>query len=155
VTLAGTDGASHALRRAPPGARATVITFFSAHCPCQRAHDERLVALASRYGPSGVAFLAVDSEADSSLAADVAEAKARRLPFPILSDPTGAVANAFGAQCATYSVLVDTTGRILYRGGIDSDKNHVHADATPYLAIAIDQWLAGRTPDPAESKAFG
>jgi peroxiredoxin len=155
TTLPGSDGASHDLRRTAAGSHATVLTFFSAHCPCQRAHDARLAELYARYAPRGVAFVAIDSEASSSLALDTAEASARRLPFPIVSDPGGNMADALGADYATYSVVVDAAGRVVYRGGIDSDKNELHDDATPFLARALDQWLAGRSPDPAEAKALG
>jgi peroxiredoxin len=155
VTLPGTDGALHDVRAAAGHARATVLTFFSAHCPCQRAHDDRLRELYERYAPAGVAFLAIDSEADSSLAVDTGEARQRHFPFPIVSDKSGLFADAFDAEYATFSVVIDPSGRVLYRGGLDSDKNHLHADATPYLKNALDQWLSGRAPDPSEAKALG
>src|SRR4029079_4517600 len=35
----------------------TVLFFFSAHCPCQTAHDARILALEARYAPRGVTFV--------------------------------------------------------------------------------------------------
>ena len=48
-------------------------------------------------------------------------------------DPGATLAKELGAQYATYSVVLDADGRVRYHGGIDSDKNHLHDDATPYL----------------------
>jgi peroxiredoxin len=155
LALLGSDGESHDLERALATSRATVITFFSATCPCQRAHDERLRALHAKYAPVGVNIVAIDSEADSSIEVDKMEAERRKYPFPILSDPRGATADALGAEYATHSVLVDTKGAILYRGGLDSDKNSLHSDATFYLRDAIEQWLSGKQPDPREAKTLG
>jgi len=151
--LAGTDGQSHAL--VDPKARLTVVEFFSIHCPCQREHDERLRALASAYAASGVAFAAVDSEVGATVERDRNEALRRAYPYPILIDDHGTVARALAADYATYSVLVDHDGQVLYSGGIDSDKSHLTGDATPYLRDAIDDALAERPQRRTETKALG
>jgi peroxiredoxin len=155
VPLQGTDGRTHALARELGASRATVITFFSADCPCQRAHDARLRDMALAYRDRGVAFFAVDSESPASIDRDAREAHARELPFPILSDPRGEVADALGADFATFSVIVDATGRVRYKGSIDSDKTHLREDSARYLADALDRVLSGGEPSPAETKALG
>ncbi|APR83018.1 Hypothetical protein A7982_08367 [Minicystis rosea] len=137
-----------------PG-RFTVVTFFSASCPCQRAHDDRLRALFDRYHARGVDFVAVDAEADAAPSRDTSEARARSYPFPLVSDPEGRLADALGAEYATYTVLLDDKGHVRFRGGIDSDKSHLTDDAKPWLRDAIERVLAGRDPDPAEAKTLG
>jgi hypothetical protein len=42
-----------------------------------------------------------------------------------------------------------------YRGGIDSDRIHLHDDRTPYLEQALDDLLAHREPRVAEGKSLG
>lgn len=153
TSLVGTDGQSHAL--VDPKSKFTVVEFFSVHCPCQAQHDERLRALASAYASQGVAFLAVDSEVGASVARDRNEAARRAYPYPILIDDQGKVARALGADYATYSVLVDADGHVLYSGGIDSDKSHLREDATPFLREAIDDALARRPMRRTEAKALG
>lgn len=151
--LLGTDGARRTL--VDPSARFTVIEFFSAHCPCQAEHDARLAALHAKYSPLGVSFVAVDSEADASPARDRAEAQRRGYPYPLLIDSEGTVAGALHAEYATYVVLVDRERRILFRGGIDSDRSHLRDDATLYLAEALADLVAGHPVRRAEAKALG
>jgi hypothetical protein len=139
----------------PGRAPLTVLVFFSTGCHCLAAHDARLVALAGRARPRGVQFFMVDSEVDASDARDQAEAQRRGYPFPMFLDHGAKLANQVGAEYASYSVLLDAQGRILYRGGIDSDKSVLHDDATPYLEDALDDALAGRPPRVAYGKALG
>jgi len=153
TTLTGSDGKSHPL--IDPDAKLTVVEFFSAHCPCQAKHDERLQALARTYRSRGVAFVAVDSEIDAAVDRDRTETEARRYAYPILIDSDGAVARRLGADYATFTVLVDHAGKMLYSGGIDSDKSHLTGDATPYLRDAIDDALEGRPLRRASAKALG
>ena len=138
-----------------PGAKVTVLEFFSAHCPCQAQHDARLRDLYARYAPRGAAFRAVSSEGSIDVAAESLEVARRHYPFPIVHDAGGALARSLGAEYATYTLVVDTNGRVLYRGGIDSDKRDLHDDARPYLANALDDALAGRAVRVPEAKTLG
>jgi hypothetical protein len=151
--LLGSDGRSHPL--IDPAARLTVIEFFSAHCPCQAEHDARLRDLAAAYAPRGVAFVAVDSERGAGVEADRAQAERRGYSYPILVDPGGAVARAMGAEFATYTIVVDRNRRVLFSGGIDSDRSHSTDDAVPYLRDALDDALAGRPSRHTDAKALG
>lgn len=152
-SLVGTDGQSHPLF--DPNAKITVVEFFSIHCPCQAQHDERLRALASTYAAQGVSFVAVDSEIGASVERDRNEAVRRAYPYPILIDDHGTIARMLDADYATYSVLVDAEGHVLYSGGIDSDKSHLRDDATPFLRDAIDDALARRPMRRTEAKTLG
>jgi peroxiredoxin len=152
-TLVGSDGAAHAL--VDPAAKLTVIEFFSAHCPCQSVHDTRLRDLAAEYAARGVAFVAVDSERGAGVEADRAQAEQRGYSYPILVDADGAVARAVRAGYATYTVVVDREGRVVFAGGIDSDRTHLTDDAVPYLREALDDALAGRAVRRPEAKALG
>jgi hypothetical protein len=137
------------------GAPLTVVVFFSSHCPCQRAHDERLRALAAKYGPAGVHFVLVDAEADATRERDEVEARARSYPFPILADPSGSLADSLGAEYATYTVVLDAEHRVRYEGGLDSDKQHLTEDARFYLRDALDDLLGGRSPRVPVGKTLG
>jgi peroxiredoxin len=154
LSLPGTDGQTHALRQAPAAAKVTVIEFFSADCPVQRAHDARLKELAA-LRPQGVQVLLVDSEAGASLARDAAEVKARGYPFPILIDDRARLAQALGARFSTYSVLLDGEGRIRYRGGIDGERSHIGPKTRFVLRDGVERLLSGQSPDPSETKALG
>lgn len=139
----------------PSRAPWTVLVFFSPTCHCLEQHDGRLRALYEAYHARGVQFLMLDSEVRGSESRDEAEARRRGYPFPIVRDPGATLAKELGAQYATYSVVLDADGRVRYHGGIDSDKNHLHDDATPYLRAALDDVLAGRPVRMAEGKTLG
>jgi hypothetical protein len=138
------DADGHPHRLIDAGAKLTVVEFFSAHCPCQAKHDERLRAIAAEYGPRGVRVIAVDSEVGANMVRARREGERRRYPFPILIDPEGTAASALHASYATYALVVDRDGRLLYAGGIDSDRSHLTDEATPFLRDALDDALAER-----------
>ncbi len=155
TTLLGPGGSlvdSRGILRAAP---LTVFLFFAPHCHCLDAHGARIEALYGAYHGRGVEFLMIDSEVSGSRERDDAEARRRGYPFPILLDRGAKLADALGAEYATYSVVVDAAGRVQYRGGIDSDKMHLHEDAKPYLRMALDDLLAGRAVRIPEGKTLG
>ena len=154
ATLLASDGPRRLAEIVRPG-RVTVIEFFSADCPCQAAHDARLRELAAAYRGRGVDVVAVDSEAGASPERAETEVKSRSYPFPILADPRGALADALGAEFATYTVVVDGAGNVRYRGGLDSDRTHVTDGASLWVRDAVERLLAGGSPDPVEAEALG
>jgi hypothetical protein len=153
LVLHGANDASLPLDATLREHAATVIVFFSATCPCQRAHDVRLRDLIASDAPRGVGFLVVDSEESATAALDAAESRARG--YPIWLDHGGKLARALDAEYATYSVVVDARGNVLYRGGFDSDKSHLRDDRASYLADAIDDVLERRPVRRAEAKTLG
>jgi hypothetical protein len=137
------------------GAKLTVVTFFSATCPCQSAHDERLRKWHADYAPRGVRFVSIDSERGASSARDDEEAKKRFYPFRIVPDPSGGLADELGARYATYTVILDAEGRIRYEGGLDSDRTHLSEGADLYVPGALDALLSGNEPRETKTKALG
>jgi hypothetical protein len=155
VQLAATDGASHDVIPAEGGSRLTVLVFSAWHCPCQSAHDARLVDLFARYHERGVDFYAVDSEVGGSLSADAAQATKRGYGFPVLLDPGATLARALHAEYATESFVLDRHGTVRYHGGLDSDGATLHDHVVPHLDNALDDLLRGTPPRSAETKALG
>jgi hypothetical protein len=139
----------------PSHGEITVLVFFSPTCHCLTVHDGRLVGLYGRYHSRGVELLMIDSETTGSGERDTLEAQRRGYPFPIVRDQGAKLADALGARFASYSVVLDARGRVRYRGGIDSDKSHLHEDAHLYLEDAIGDLLAGRSPRVIEGEALG
>jgi peroxiredoxin len=153
--LVETSGATLDARDLAAQAPFTVLVFFSPDCHCLVQHEPRLLALYETFQPRGVRFVMVDSEIRGSIERDAAEARQRGYPFPILLDRGAKLADAFGAEYATYTVIVEQSGRVRYHGGIDSDKAHMHDDATLYVKDALEDLLAGREPRLATGKALG
>jgi hypothetical protein len=151
--LRGTDDAVHEL--APTGADAyTVLIFFSADCHVLDAHDDRILHLVAEFAPRGVRFFAVDPEPNAARR-DRVEARRRGYPFPILADEGATAARAFGADFAGLAIVLDRDRRVVYRGGIDSDRTRLTDDAAPYLEHALIDLLDGRPPRENATKVMG
>lgn len=155
IALLSDDGARKELRTIAAKAPFTVMVFVSAECPCLHAHLERIRELAAAYSPRGIQFLAIDSEVGGSAERAKAIQKDLELPFPVLTDEKARLAEVFGAEYATYTVIVDRGLNVRYRGGIDSDKRKLHGTATSYVREALDDLLAGKPPRRTEGKALG
>ena len=155
VALVGARGETLDARAMVRSAPLTVLVFFSPDCHCLTVHEPRLRALFEQDHPRGVQFFMVDSEVDGSSERDVAEARRRDYPFPILRDRGARLADALGAEYAGYAVVFDSAARVRYHGGIDSDRTHLHDHATAYLADALEDLLADREPRIAEGKTLG
>ena len=135
------------------GHRLTVVIFYAAGCPCFAAHVERLRQLEAELGYQGVGFVVVDSER---------RAPGERPPppeiapgLPILRDENAELARRLGAAYATESYILDSSGRVRYQGGVDSDRKYLRPDAQPYLRQALLKLLSGDAPAFATSKALG
>jgi hypothetical protein len=102
-----------------------------------------------------VAFVAVDSNLGATAADDARERAARAYPFPLRADPLGVWSAALGATYATFVVVLDAEGRVRYRGGLDGDKEVLHAGAPSWVGRALGQVLAGAPVAPAETKVLG
>jgi hypothetical protein len=147
--------APHDVQALTRGAPLTVVTFFSAHCPCQRAHDGRWKEIFAETSPRGVRFVFIDAEPDASPAFDANQVSIRGYPWTIVSDPDGKWADLFGAAYATDTFVVDAAGLVRFHGGIDSDRSHLTDDARPYLRDALLALLAGAEPPDPEPKVLG
>jgi hypothetical protein len=155
VPLEGAHGTTRDADALARGSRFTVFVFYADHCPCMAAHEPRLFDLFARYAPRGVAMYAVDSEVTATPERDDAEARRRAYPFPIMVDRGARLAESLGADYAAYAVVVDASGRVHYRGGIDSDRSHLRDVPATYLADALDDLLAGKEPRRPEAKTLG
>jgi hypothetical protein len=154
LRLVDTAGATTTMPDDLARAKITVIVFYAEHCPCFRVHEARLQELARTYAERGVRFVLVDSEVSATAERDARAARERGLPA-IALDPGAKLADALGAEYATYTVVLDAEGHVRYRGGIDSDKERLHDDADAYVRNALDDLLAGREPRMAEGKTLG
>ena len=154
MTLVDTAGSTTTLPDDLARSKLTVVVFYAEHCPCFRVHEERLREIARVYAPQGVRMIFVDSEVSASQERDARAATERGLPA-IAIDPGAKLADALGAEYATYTVVFDAQGRVRYRGGIDADKERLHDDTTKYLRDALDDLVAGREPRLTEGKALG
>jgi peroxiredoxin len=135
------------------GEKATVLYVWTTDCPCVAAIEMRVKEATMRFPETqGVKFIAIDSNPEDKPETVIAKMTELHSPYYMLLDPTQEVAMTFGANQATTFVVLDADRRIRYRGGIDDD---LLKPKTAYLVPAIEAVLAGKTPDPTETKPIG
>jgi peroxiredoxin len=154
--LADTDGRSHSLH---DDATATVVVFTCNHCPYALAWHDRLLEVARDYAPRGVRFLAVNANDGSRFPADSYEAMRQRVaqedwPLPYLHDAAQNVARALGARTTPDVYVVDSDGRLRYRGAPDADYSDPSQRAA-WLRDALEDLLAGRGVRRPETEPVG
>jgi hypothetical protein len=155
VTFVSPDGTLVAPADLRAAADYTVFVFAARSCPCLRAHDARIRELAAAFAPKGVQFVGVFSEVGETAASIAAERARRGYAFPVVVDQGAVFAEEVSAEYATYVVVMNRAGHVLYRGGLDSDKQRLHDDASMYLRDVLTDVTEGRAPRLAEGKALG
>lgn len=132
-----------------------VINFWSVECPWSRHYDAYLAGLPAAWDDQDVRLLLIDSNLNESIEVMRQLAGEVGMPGPLLHDADCAVANAYGALTTPHIFIVDQAGKLAYQGAID-DRNFRQREATVnYLDAAVEALLAGRSPDPAETPAYG
>jgi peroxiredoxin len=140
------------------GKAGAVIAFVGTECPVGDLYYPRLVELHREYGPKGVVFLAIDSNAHDSEEEVAAKAKEFGLDFPVLKDPDNRVADALMAERTPEVVLLDGSATVRYRGSVDDQ--YVIGKRKPgptreHLREAIEAVLARRPVEVAATEVAG
>ena len=136
-----------------------VVVFTCNQCPYAKAFENRIIDLAKRFGPKGVAFYAVNPNdeakySEESLENMKARAVAKEYPFPYLKDGDSKIARAYGARVTPHVFLVDGTGTVRYRGYVDDSAKPAERNSTA-LSDALGSLLDGREIATTDTRAFG
>ena len=129
--------------------KAVIVLFTSTVCPYANYFAAHVRELAETYGPRGVLFVGVNSNNWESRQDVVDHALERGFTFPMLKDEGHRIADRFGASRTPEVFLVDSTGRLRYRGWVKSKQE------SPDLQRALDAVLDGRPVRRPVTKAFG
>ena len=139
-----------------------VVAFVGVECPLVQLYTGRLVALREKLASRGVAFVAIDSNRQDDLREVEHYARTYEIPFPVLRDPAGEVAEAFGATRTPEVFVLDSERKVRYRGriddqyGIDRGVNFQRPKPTRHdLAAALDELLAGQQVSQPDTAALG
>jgi peroxiredoxin len=151
------DGTKHSLADTK-GAKAVVLAWTAAGCPVAMAYAPRVAALAKTYAEQGVQFLGVASDADASVEELKALVAKSGIPFPVLRDRDGAIAQRLSAETTTTVVVLDPNWRVRYRGAVDDQYavgTRKEKPEHPWLVDAIEAVLGNRVVAVEETKAPG
>jgi len=81
--------------------------------------EPRLIELAAKYQPQGVAILGINANQQDSITEVAAHAQKHKIPFHVLKDPGNKVADQFGAIRTPEMFVLDQDRVIRYWGRID------------------------------------
>lgn len=138
--------------------KVVVVAFLGVDCPLAKLYAPRLQSLADRYRERGVAFVAIDANAQDRLPEIAAYARRYGLTFPVLKDGDQRVADQFGATRTPEVFVLDAERVIRYQGRIDDQYGIGVQRLKPNredLVAAIDEVLAGRPVSRASTEAPG
>jgi peroxiredoxin len=140
--------------------KVVVLEWFNNECPYVKKFygQGHMNTWAAAYKDKGVTWLAINSTKSHDVSHNKTVAGEWKIERPVLSDQDGSVAKMYGAKTTPHMYVIDTTGKLVYAGAIDSEKSTDAADiagATNYVAKALDEVLAGKSVSTPETKAYG
>ncbi len=99
--------------------KAVVFAFLGTQCPLAKLYSAKLVELQKQYDQRGIAFVAVNSNVQDSLAEMNAHARKYGFDFPFFKDPSQTLADSLGATRTPEVCVIDQQRCLRYRGRID------------------------------------
>lgn len=141
------------------GEKGTLVVFTCNHCPFAKAWEGRIVELGNSCAKRGIGVIAINSNDPAEYAEDSYDqmqkrAKDHGYQFPYVVDATSDVARAFGASRTPEAFLFDKTGKLIYHGAVDDNKEAGKVGQR-YLKDALDALVAGKDVAVKETKAVG
>lgn len=140
------------------GAKGTVVVFLGTQCPLAKIYSARVNQLEAEFKKSGISFVAVSPNVQDSLEMMAAFARKHKLEMPFLKDPDQSLASAMGATRTPEACLVDSTGKLVYRGRIDDQYGIGYVREAPKsseLKAALKAVVEGKAVRESEVAAVG
>ena len=135
-----------------------VLEWLNPDCPFVQRHYKAgtMKSLATKYDGDGVVWLTINSTNYMDAAANAKFKAENKLPYTILVDQSGDVGHLYGAQTTPHMYIIDGGGTLVYIGAIDDDpRGNKGEPAVNYVAVALDEVLAGNAVSTAETKPYG
>jgi len=146
--------------------KVVVLETTNHDCPYVRKHynSSNMQTQQREAAAKGVVWLTVASSATGEegfvTAAQANELTQKRnaAPAAFLLDPKSRIARAYGATVTPHMYIVDASGVLVYKGGIDSIPSSSQSDipkAKQYVRVALDEVLAGKPVSDASTRPYG
>ena len=142
--------------------KVVVIEWFNAECPFIVKHhvvNTTFNHLYEQFHSKNVEFVAICSSAKGKEGfgkeLNAAKKTEYKMQYPILLDESGATGHAYGATNTPHCFVIGTDGKIAYAGAIDNNTDMKKAGDKNYVEMALNNILAGKAADPAQTKPYG
>ena len=124
------------------GKNGLLVMFICNHCPYVKSILPRLIADVVELKMLGMNAVAIASNDQTDYPEDSFDnmqriANEMDFPFPYLSDPTQAVAKAYGAVCTPDFFGFNSKGELQYRGRFDESRKEAAPESTRDLFHAM------------------
>lgn len=143
-----------------------VLEWNNYDCPFVKKHYDtsNMQNLQHEITGKGVVWLTINSSAAGKQGhMDATQAKAKLLEVKAhqtayILDPKGEIGHLYNAKVTPHMYVINQQGNIAYQGAID-DKSSTDKDdiklANNHVRAAVDNVLASKNPEVAETKAYG
>jgi len=143
--------------------KGVILIFTCNHCPYAVAYQDRIIALDKEFKSKGYQVVAINPNDATQYPEDsyenmIIRAKEKGFTFPYLYDEKQEVYPVYGAQRTPHVYVLKNTGDgfvVSYIGAIDNNYEDATAATEKYVEGAVNNLLAGKTPDPSFTKAIG
>jgi len=155
-TLQDQDGSTVNLRDF--AGKIVVLEWTNPHCPFVVRHytAKTMQTLAAQYKGNGVEWLAINSTAGTTNAADKQWATQQSIAYPVLNDVATSTGKAYHATNTPEMFIISKDGTLVYKGAIDNDPDGDKTnDKVNYVHKALEEILAGQTVSQPETKPYG
>jgi peroxiredoxin len=143
-----------------------VIETTNRDCPYVRKHytAKNMQTQQREAAAKGVVWLTSASSATGEqgyVTAAQANDVVKRLdaaPAAVLLDPQSKIAKAYGATVTPHMYIIDASGTLVYKGGIDSILSSDVADipkAKQYVRVGLDEVIAGKPVTDSSTRPYG
>lgn len=134
-------------------AKASVVVFLSAKCPCSASHEKTISELAEKYSKNGFEFIGVHSNQNESVEVAKSHFKESGITFPIIEDHGSKISNQLKALKTPHVYIIEKD-KIVYEGGVDDSADAAEAKI-PYLANALKELSENKPITVSKTRALG
>lgn len=132
-----------------PSSKATLVIFVMTDCPIANRMAPEISRICQDYTSKGVAVRLAYVDATASAADVEKHLKSYGHSCPAYLDTTRALAKKLGATVSPEAVVLDSKGKMMYRGRINDLYEGGHGKPKPKatvqdLRVALDEVLAGK-----------
>jgi peroxiredoxin len=156
-TLPDVNGKQHRLYEFE-GKKAVAVIFIATRCPYSNAFNHVMASLAHEYESRDVAVIGINANKTEPITEVAEHARTHGLDFLVLKDEGNQIADRLGASVTPEVFLLDSNWTLRYHGALgNSHQPTTNPDKTnaDELRPALENVLAGKPADVAETKAFG
>ena len=138
-----------------------ILVMFSCNtCPFvvrNQAMTKRTMAYCKAHGIGMVVLNSNEAQRDAADAYEAMQkyAKEQGYTVPYLVDNNSKLADMYGANHTPEIFLFDSKGRLVYKGAMNDNPGDPSAFKHVYIEEAINAMIAGKTPDPQETRSVG